>query len=108
MVDDTKNPSMVPVARGAKPSKSITEGMNVEPFHRRLAELYAKYDGKIYKIPIKEIEEPLKAHYHWAMELSRLEMLAQAAQMVKDEKWLKDICKQIDRHLSNTTGGNVL
>jgi len=83
----------------------------VEPFHRRLAELYFKYENRFDQMkPVEQLEfhESVKRHAFWARRLSKLEALAQAAEAVKDEKWLKDICKQIDRHLSNTTGGNVL
>ncbi|MFC4077183.1 DUF7667 family protein [Salinithrix halophila] len=81
----------------------------MEPFHRRLAELYWKCRGKIgdlNKPDTRELRECLKAHFHWALELNRLEMLADTARRANDEGWEKEICGQIDKHLMSTLGGN--
>jgi hypothetical protein len=82
----------------------------MEPFHRRMAEIWLK--GKDHKFKNlsqkenKEFWESLEAHTRWAEELSRLEALANLAHKLRQKEWEDEICRQIDSHLMNTVGGN--
>jgi hypothetical protein len=71
----------------------------MQPFHRRLAEIW---DKVIDKKPLTlrdciDWSECLTAHRNWVSKLNRLENLADAAAAAGDQKWENEICKEMDK-----------
>lgn len=88
----------------------------MEPYHRRLAEIYFKYQDlgwcNISGTDVIHFWECLHAHAIWARKLSYWEALEQAAgegegkhKRQPDRQWLNEIGHKKDLLLLNTTGG---
>ena len=76
----------------------------LECFHKRIADLWWKFQqGKpITDQEVKEWCESLKAHYHWALRLSKLESLLDLAIELKQDDWADEIGREIDRLLEGS------
>ena len=74
----------------------------MEPFHRRLAEIYGEAQGNPNRMKFSHLMEALHAHYRWALKLDKYKKMADLARRLGDEEFEKEVCEQIDQHLQKT------
>jgi len=75
----------------------------MEPFHRQLAWLYWKYkNDQFTERDEKELFMCLKAHYHWAVKLSKLESLLDLTRNLGQKDWENEISRKYYQFLEGS------